>query len=136
MELAAEAGLHELAGQRLSVPTDKGANAGAKVAALVAGMCAGADSIDDMAILRQGAMKRLFSACYAPTTLGSFLRSLTFGHVCQIEAPWPRTLIAVPINVRVHRKHDETTTTTLAIAIAIAHRRRMATRAILPLVNR
>ena len=41
MELAAEAGLHQLAGGRLSVPTDKGANAGAKVAALVAGMCAG-----------------------------------------------------------------------------------------------
>ena len=63
MELAQEAGLHALAQGRLSVPTDKGANAGAKVAALVAGMCAGADSIDDMAILRHGAMKRLFTGC-------------------------------------------------------------------------
>ena len=35
MELAAEAGLHQLAKGRLTVPTDKGANAGAKIAALV-----------------------------------------------------------------------------------------------------
>lgn len=50
MELAAESGLHQLAGRRLTVPSDKGANAGAKVAALAAGMCAVADSIDDMAV--------------------------------------------------------------------------------------
>lgn len=92
MKLATESGLHELAGQRLSVPTDKGANAGAKVAALVAGMCAGADSIDDMAILRHGAMKRLFNACYAPSTLGSFLRAFTFGHVRQLDAVASRFL--------------------------------------------
>ena len=36
------------------MPTDKGANAGAKVSALVAGMVAGADSIEDMALLRHG----------------------------------------------------------------------------------
>jgi hypothetical protein len=52
--LARAAGLHRLADQHLSVPTDKGANAGLKVAALVAGMVAGADSIDDMALLRHG----------------------------------------------------------------------------------
>lgn len=92
MELAAEAGLHELAAERLTVPTDKGANAGAKVAALVAGMCAGADSIDDMAVLRHGAMARVFSACYAPSTLGSFLRSFTFGHVRQLDAVASRFL--------------------------------------------
>lgn len=33
-----------LADERLTVPTDKGANAGAKISALVAGMVAGADS--------------------------------------------------------------------------------------------
>ena len=47
--LARSAGLARLADQHLSVPTDKGANAGLKVASLVAGMVAGADSIDDMA---------------------------------------------------------------------------------------
>ncbi|MFB9074756.1 IS1380 family transposase [Citricoccus parietis] len=92
MELAAESGLHSLAGRQLTVPTDKGANAGAKVAALVAGMCAGADSIEDMAILRHGAMKRLFNACYAPSTLGSFLRSFTFGHVRQLDSVASRFL--------------------------------------------
>ncbi|VXC21826.1 hypothetical protein CITRIK5_80095 [Citricoccus sp. K5] len=92
MELAAEAGLHQLANKRLTVPTDKGANAGAKVAALVAGMCAGADSIDDMAVLRHGAMRRVFTGCYAPSTLGSFLRSFTFGHVRQLDAVASRIL--------------------------------------------
>ena len=33
---------------RVSVPTDKGANADLKTMSLVAGMCAGADSIQDM----------------------------------------------------------------------------------------
>jgi len=54
LALARAAGLHELAQQHLSVPTDKGANAGLKVACLVAGMVTGADSIDDMALLRRG----------------------------------------------------------------------------------
>ena len=63
------------------------------VAALVAGMVAGADSIDDMALLRHGAMKKVFSACYAPSTLGSFLRAFTFGHVRQLDAVASRVLI-------------------------------------------
>ena len=81
MALAESAGLRELADLRLSVPTDKGANAGLKVCSLVAGMVAGADSIDDMALLRHGGMGRVFDHAYAPSTLGSFLRSFTFGHV-------------------------------------------------------
>ena len=48
---------------------------------LVAGMIAGADSIHDMALLRHGAMKRLFTGVRAPFTLGTFLRAFTFGHV-------------------------------------------------------
>lgn len=93
MALARDSGLHELADQWLSVPTDKGANAGLKVASLVAGMVAGADSIDDMALLRHGAMKKIFNACYAPSTLGSFLRSFTFGHVRQLDAVASRFLV-------------------------------------------
>lgn len=42
------------------MPTDKGANAGRKVTALVAGMVAGADSIGDMALLCHGGMRTLF----------------------------------------------------------------------------
>src|SRR5438046_8374049 len=81
MRLARDAGLDGLAGELLTVPADKGANAGGKVTALVAGMCAGADSIDDMGLLRHGAMGTLFDRAYAPSTLGSFLRAFAFGHV-------------------------------------------------------
>ncbi len=81
MHLAENAGLRLPADTWLSVPTDKGANAGTKVESLVAGMVAGADSIDDMALLRHGGMGRVFASCYAPSTLGPFLRSFTFGHV-------------------------------------------------------
>ncbi len=98
MTLARDAGLQELADEWLSVPTDKGANAGLKVASLVAGMVAGADSIDDMALLRHGGMKRLFTACYAPSTLGSFLRSFTFGHVRQLDAVASRFLVNLADN--------------------------------------
>jgi hypothetical protein len=95
MKLAAEAGLGDLAGDLLTVPTDKGANAGGKVTALVCGMVAGADSIDDMALLRHGAMGRLFDRSYAPSTLGSFLREFTFGHVRQLDAVASRFLAAL-----------------------------------------
>ena len=54
MRLAERAGLTHLADTHLTVPSDKGANAGAKVASLIAGMVAGADSIDDMRLLRHG----------------------------------------------------------------------------------
>ena len=86
LALADAAGLARLAGEHLSVSGDKGANAGLKVASLVAGMVAGADSIDDMALLRHGGMGRVFAQAYAPSTLGSFLRSFTFGHVRQLDA--------------------------------------------------
>jgi Transposase DDE domain group 1 len=86
LTLAESAGLAMLGDQHLTVPTDKGANAGLKVASLVAGMVAGADSIDDMALLRHGGMGRLFNRAYAPSTLGSFLRAFTFGHVRQLDA--------------------------------------------------
>src|SRR3954447_8956465 len=81
MALARKAALRELADERMSVPTDKGANAGLKLSRLVAGMAGGARSIDDMALLRPGAMGRLFPGAYSPSTLGSFLRSFPFGHV-------------------------------------------------------
>jgi Transposase DDE domain group 1 len=92
LSLARTAGLPELAEQHLSVPTDKGANAGLKVTSLVAGMVAGADSIDDMALLRHGGMGRVFAHAYAPSTLGSFLRTFTFGHVRQLDAVASRFL--------------------------------------------
>ncbi|MBX9641493.1 MAG: IS1380 family transposase, partial [Mycobacteriaceae bacterium] len=90
--LAQKCGLAALADEHLSVPTDKGAHAGGKVASLVAGMVAGADSIDDMALLRHGAMGIVFDRPYAPSTLGSFLREFAFGHVRQLDAVASRLL--------------------------------------------
>ncbi len=95
LALAESAGLRDLADGHLTVPTDKGANAGLKVVSLVGGMVAGADSIDDMALLRHGGMGRIFTRAYAPSTLGSFLRAFTFGHVRQLDAVASRFLIAV-----------------------------------------
>src|SRR6478609_4569254 len=90
--LAQQCDLGALADERLTVPTDKGANAGRKITSLVAGMVAGADSIDDMALLRHGAMGTIFDHPYAPSTLGSFLREFTFGHVRQLDAVGSRFL--------------------------------------------
>jgi hypothetical protein len=61
-----------------------GVNARLKVPCLVAGMIAGADGIDDMDVLRHGAMPALFGGIRAPSTLGSFLRSFTWGTVLQL----------------------------------------------------
>jgi len=95
LALAESAGLRDLADEHLTVPTDKGANSGLKVASLVAGMVAGADSIDDMTLLRHGGMGRVFARAYAPSTLGSFLRAFTFGHVRQLDAVATRFLVAL-----------------------------------------
>ena len=68
LALAEQAGLRRLTDEYLTVPTDKGARAGSKVGALVAGMIAGADGIEDMNLLRHGGMAGLFARTYAPST--------------------------------------------------------------------
>ena len=93
--LAHRAGLGELAAEHLTVPGGAGARPGAKVSALVAGMVAGADSIEDMDLLRHGAMRRLFTGVRAPSTLGTFLRAFRFGHVRQLDAVAARFLAGV-----------------------------------------
>ncbi len=90
--LAAKTGLSTLVDEWVKLPGYFGANAGMKVMALVAGMLTGADSIDDMAILRHGALRKLFTGTYAPSTLGSFLRAFLFGHVRQLDAAASRWL--------------------------------------------
>jgi hypothetical protein len=84
--LAARCGLTELLTDRLRVAVTGGANATAKILAVVAGMIAGADSINDMNLLRHGGMARLFTEVRAPSTLATFLRLFTFGHVRQLDA--------------------------------------------------
>jgi hypothetical protein len=85
MALAERCGLAGLVCRDVRVAGRAGVNAGLKVPCLVAGMAAGADSIDDMGVLRHGAMGSLFGGVRAPSTLGSFLRSFTWGSARQLE---------------------------------------------------
>ncbi len=86
MALAERCGLSALVRQNVQITSKTGVNADLKAPCLVAGMAAGADSIDDMDVLRHGAMDALFHGIRAPSTLGSFLRSFTWGNVRQLEA--------------------------------------------------
>jgi hypothetical protein len=85
MALAQRAGLDGLVAEHVRIGHRCGVNAHLKVPCLAAGMIAGADSIDDMDLLRHGAMPALFGGIRAPSTLGSFLRSFTWGNVLQLE---------------------------------------------------
>jgi Transposase DDE domain group 1 len=98
MALAQRAGLADLVADTLTLKAIGGVNAHLKVPALVAGMVAGADSIDDMDLLRHGGMNRLFTGVRAPSTLGTFLRTFTFGHVRQLDAVASRFLVALAKN--------------------------------------
>ena len=61
-------------------------NAGRKVMSLIFAMALGSDSIDDCDVLRSGRTRRLLGGWVAaPSTLGTFLRAFTFGHVRQLD---------------------------------------------------
>lgn len=81
LRLAESAGFYDL----LDGLTVASPNPAAKVASVVGAMLAGADSIDDMDLLRHGGMGRIFGGVRAPSTLGTFLRSFTHGHVQQLD---------------------------------------------------
>jgi hypothetical protein len=87
--LARRLGIEALAGQLVCLRRDRpgAANAGRKVMALLFAMVLGADSIDDAGVLRAGRTRRLLGGWLpAPSTLGTFLRAFTFGHVRQLDA--------------------------------------------------
>jgi hypothetical protein len=89
LRLAQRAGLHAAAQQRVRLPVRAGsaaANAGAKVTSVVAGMVAGGDSIDDLGVIRHGALPGIFGGIRAPSTLGTFLRGFVWGNVRQLDA--------------------------------------------------
>ena len=65
---------------------DGAANPGRKVMTLVSAMCLGADCIDDCDVLRSGQTRAVLGhGVSAPSTLGTFLRAFTFGHVRQLD---------------------------------------------------
>ncbi|MEV8388884.1 MULTISPECIES: transposase [unclassified Streptomyces] len=89
VRLAERCGLPQLVAGRVKLTgatNGAGASADAKVMSIVGGMAAGADSIDDLDILRHGAMPAVFGGIRAPSTLGTFLRSFTHGHALQLHA--------------------------------------------------
>jgi hypothetical protein len=86
MALAQRCGLVPLLTERLTISAKGGVNAAGKILAVIAGMVCGADSITDLDLLRHGGMGRLFTGIRAPSTLGGFLRLLSFGHVRQLDA--------------------------------------------------
>ena len=93
--LSEQCGLGSLLEQHLTVRGTAGANASAKACSVVFGMVAGADSIDDLDLLRHGGMHRLLPDVRAPSTLGTFLRAFRFGHVRQLDAVAARLLVAL-----------------------------------------
>src|SRR5918994_567620 len=74
---------------------------------LVAGMCAGADSIDDLGMLRAGGMPIVFDGVYAPSTLGTLLREFSFGHARQLESVLREHLCALAARAEVLAGLDE-----------------------------
>lgn len=97
MGLAERVDLAGLVEGRVRPDMSTGSNPGGKAAAVVAGMCAGADSIDDLGVVRHGGMGKLFAGVYAPSTLGSFLRFFTWGHALQLEAAARDLLTALAV---------------------------------------
>jgi hypothetical protein len=86
--LADRLGVQELVNESVWLPygTPGAALPGRKVMTLVHGMIAGADSIDDMDLLRAGSTQAVLGhRVMAPSTLGTFLRAFSFGHVRQLD---------------------------------------------------
>ena len=90
MTLAQQSRLSVLLEQKVRFTCERiksgAANPSPKLTTLIAGMCAGADSIDDLDIVRSGGMKTLFDGVYASSTIGTLLREFTFGHTRQLES--------------------------------------------------
>jgi hypothetical protein len=92
LALAERAGLSRLIREKVRIDPgatkvkSAGANPAGKLASIIAGMACGADSIDDLDVIRVGGMKRLFTGVYAAATLGQFLREFTHGHAMQLAS--------------------------------------------------
>jgi hypothetical protein len=85
--LAARLGIERLVDRFVRLGQRVGAaNAGSKVMTLISAMLLGADSIDDCDIVRSGRTGAVVGhRVAAPSTLGTFLRAFTFGHVRQLD---------------------------------------------------
>jgi hypothetical protein len=105
LELAEQAGLSQLLGEHVRFTGERvrsgAANPTPKLTSIIAGMTAGADSINGLDVIRSGGMKKLFGGVYACATLGILLREFTFGHVRQLGAVLRQLLVALAERTRV-----------------------------------
>jgi len=85
--LAQHLGLRELFNARVDLGHAAGrANVGDKAMTVIHSVLAGGDSIDDCDALRAGATGGVLGhAVLAPSTVGTFLRSFTWGHARQLD---------------------------------------------------
>jgi hypothetical protein len=99
MELAEQTGLSDLLEQHVVFRCERiqsgAASPTPKLTSIIAGMAAGADSIDDLDVIRAGGMKKLFGAVYAPATMGILLREFTHGHTRQLASVLRSHLLAL-----------------------------------------
>ena len=97
--LAEQTRLPEIITEKVSIKSPRirsgSANPVPKLLGVIAGMCAGADSIDDLDVLRSGGMPTLFDEVYASSTLGTLLREFSFGHARQLESVLREHLVAL-----------------------------------------
>jgi len=79
--------MHKLGIEKLAdVGISKGFRPGRKLCTALVGMLAGADSIDDLGVLRAGDTQEVLSSkVMAPSTVGTWLRSLKIGHIDQLD---------------------------------------------------
>ena len=93
--LAGRLGIEGLVDRFVRLRPDRpgASSAGRKVMTLIYAMALGADSIDDCDVLRSGRTRRLLGGWVAaPSTVGTFLRAFTFGHVRQLDRVLAETL--------------------------------------------
>lgn len=85
--LAGRLGIEALVDAQVDLGDRPGAaNPGRKVMTMVSAMALGADCIEDCAVLRSGQTSAVLGhRVVAPSTLGTFLRAFTFGHVRQLD---------------------------------------------------
>jgi hypothetical protein len=100
LALAEQAGLSQLLDEHVRFVDERMVRSGAanptpKLTSIIAGMACGADSIDDLDLIRSGGMKQLFGGVYACATLGIFLREFSHGHTRQLSAVLRRHLVAL-----------------------------------------
>lgn len=99
LELAEQAGLSHLLDEHVRFACERvksgAANATPKLTSIIAGMAAGADSIEDLDVIRSGGMTKVFDGVYASSTMGILLREFTHGHTRQLSAVLRRHLVAL-----------------------------------------